>query len=197
MRIFFLLASLLFSSLSYANPVNYVLTFVVETGGSTSCSANPAPLGNFGCLAPGDTFKGTLSFDDSALLNEGVVQDVGPSTFNLQFGALFFTNTRPSFVTGFKHLDMTTSMNPSVMVENGELVDLLGYIYSHSDAPYIDFFQFSPNLFREAGRFHAVDFNLQADGSLSIEKVPEPATVLLVLPALLMIASRRRTRVLR
>ena len=175
-----------------ATPVNYSLTFRVDTASIlSSCPADPGPLGQFGCLAIGDTFIGTLAFDDSVLLKEGVVENTGTSAFNLQFGALFYSNTRSSVLRGFANTDHLTSMNPSVFVQNGELVDLLGFAYSFNGAPFINFFDEGPT--GERGRFLASDLGRNTfTGTLDIAAIPEPATLLLLLPALAMIAATRR-----
>lgn len=171
-----------FAASAIAGPlVGYRLTLTVE---SVRCDwgCDIAPLDGrrfFGNIATGQTFVGGFWVDADILAQDGIVNTAPVFDFRLPFGnALYSTGLDNITLAGFRNQYGLGAIAPGFKVSNGNVVDLVGDVYGMADSPFIDFFL--PTYMPHPNRFSAYDGAVAASGSLTVTRIPVPATLALL-----------------
>jgi hypothetical protein len=168
-----------------------------DDGFSSTCS--PAPIGSM--------YLGRFSVDDSVVSTDGAAKSGVLGYFYLQIESLVWGYNWPTDNTfaGFYDVNGFASA-PSFDVLNGQVVNLVGGVYSGGDDPAVDFSASAgptgarvPNTFAASGglpRWPAVGESLSflesGRGTMAITPVPLPAAAWLLGSALASLAWRRR-----
>jgi hypothetical protein len=175
--------------------VGYQMSLTVENVlCDTSCGD---PLSNgarfFGALSAGQTFVGGFAIDEDILATDGVVNSAPIYNLRMPFGnALYSTAADNMTLWGFRNQYGLGAIAPGFKILNGNIVDLVGGFYGGADVPFVDFY--SPPFLPDANHFWAYDGALGASGSLTITRIPEPATLALLVFGLAGIGVQRRLK---
>jgi PEP-CTERM motif len=140
------------------------------------------PLANgarfFGALSAGQTFSGGFAVDANILATDGIVNTAPIHNFRMPFGnALYSTGQDNKTLWGFRNEYGLGAIAPGFKVQNGEVVDFVGDFYGSIDFPYVDFYS---EYLPAANRFWAYDGVVGATGTVTITRIPEPATLALL-----------------
>jgi hypothetical protein len=159
---------------------------------SASCSDTlPIPYSgpSFGCLKVGDVYHGSFGVDAAILSTDGIVSDVPIFDFELAIGDMLLTTNGPDYLTrvGFRNRYGLGAIAPSFLIEDGQIVDLIGDAYgsgdgfgvewSMADAPLSG--RFSRNWFETWGGGNGAR-GITATGTLSLQRIPEPGSLALL-----------------
>ncbi|WP_280151228.1 PEP-CTERM sorting domain-containing protein [Piscinibacter sp. XHJ-5] len=164
---------------------------VDQVSNSPGCALN-LPL-TFGCLSTGQVFVGHFSIDSAILLTDGINNTAAISDFYLPFGNLIYsTGPDNTALATFRNQSGFASA-PGFLIENGQVVDLVGGLVGSGDVPFID--MHLPGVLPR-NRFSAMDASLTtAGGTLRIvTAVPEPETYAMWLLGIAGIALALRPR---
>jgi hypothetical protein len=174
----------------------YDIVLTVDQLEESPCGTPVA--GIFGCVRLGDAFRGHMTIDTSLLATDGFNFTATLVDFWLPFGDTLYS-TRPDneVLAGFSNgqtgpFDAGWPKAPGLVIQGGQVVDLVGNVHGSSDVPFIDF----SGSYLPSNRFLAVDGPTRALGSLLIASaVPEPESVVLMLAgvAMLLYVRVRRT----
>ena len=156
----------------------------------------------------GVTYSGTFSIDAAVLSTDGY-KDVGFESFYFALGATVWDSSRPdpdSDYSGSRFNNPSTSaagFGPwTLLVQDGELAGICCGVFSSSDFPWMDLYNWGygtdqgPMAFANVTglmdpRFIGNTRSFFAQGAFSIHRVPEPSTLLLLSIALSMLAIGR------
>lgn len=185
--------SMLLSTLGSANAalVRYELGLTIESvaGDNSPCSFPTGCPALFGPLTVGQTFLGRFSVDDSILSTDGRNNTAAIYDFFLPFGNLIYSiGPDNTALAGFRNEFGLGALAPGFIIENGQVVDLIGDVYGLGDVPFIDW----QGFVSQRNRFGAWDGFNGAQGSLTIAAVPLPSTLALLVLALGVLPFARR-----
>jgi hypothetical protein len=173
--------------------VGYQLKLTIENVLCDKSCGDPLANGVnfFGALSAGQTFVGGFTVDADILATDGVVNTAPVYDLRMPFGnALYSTAEDNMTLLGFRNQYGLGAIAPGFKILNGNVVDLVGGFYGGADVPFVDFF--SPPYLPDANHFWAYDGELGASGSLTITRMPEPATLALLVFGLAGIGVQRR-----
>jgi hypothetical protein len=198
-RIFAALALALSTSLA-AHAVSlssFDIVLTVDTLEDSPCGTPVA--GVFGCVRLGDSFRGHMTIDTSILATDGIHYAATLYDFWLPFGdAIYSTGPDNEVLGGFLNgqtgpFDPGFPKAPGLVIQGGQVMDLVGNVHGSADTPFIDF----SGSYLPSNRFLAADGPTRALGSLVIASaVPEPETWVMLLAGaamLLFVRVRRST----
>ena len=194
--------------LANASPAySYTFRLTVESGAANCPGGLPSPgtQAGFGCsTGPGTVWDGTFQIAlDASSLSDGAYStpflqmrlDTGDTHWD-HCAFIGSCSIDPSNVlAGYRDLvgpDYFNVSGPGFYVAGGAIIGFSGGFYCCADQAFIDFDYLHS---RGAGKFAANGTDsTYVRGTYVISQVPEPATVALVLPAILMIAMARARR---
>lgn len=181
-----------------ATLVFYSLTFNVDgvscaNGGTypTGCNEQPAFGPEFGNINPGDIYTGHFAVDSSILSTAGINSAASIFDFYLQYGpvGVYAQPLGTSLLFGFRNIHGFAAA-PSFLIENGQVVDIMGDVYGGADFPYVDF---DPSgLLTED--FVATDTVQNSFGTYSVARIPEPGSLAMFGAGLAALGLMRRRR---
>lgn len=161
-------------------------------------SQPPQYAPHWGCISAGDVYTGRVGINTSIMGSDGLFSmSGGPASFELQFGRLILGSvTLPDsihFFAGFasggcKGGAFAMWNCTTYRIEQGELAGLSTTAYLVSDSASI--------FFNPDGRFSGGGEGMSFDGTMTLNAVPEPATLALIIVAGLgSLAATRRARI--
>lgn len=174
----------------------YDIVLTVDQIEESPCGTPVA--GIFGCVRLGDSFRGHMTIDTSILAVDGLNFTASLVDFWLPFGnTLYSTGPDNEALAGFSNgqtgpFDAGWPKAPGLVIQGGQVMDLVGNVHGAADVPFIDF----SGSYLPSNRFLAADGPTRALGSLLIASaVPEPESIVLLLAglAMLLFARVRRT----
>ena len=174
----------------------YDIVLTVDQLEESPCGTPVA--GIFGCVRLGDAFRGHMTIATSILATDGFNFTATLVDFWLPFGdTVYSTGPDNEVLAGFSNgqpgpFDAGWPKAPGLVIQGGQVVDLVGNVHGASDVPFIDF----SGSYLASNRFLAADGPTRALGSLLIASaVPEPESIVLMLAgvAMLLYARVRRT----
>jgi hypothetical protein len=177
----------------------YDIVLTVDQLEESPCGTPVA--GIFGCVRLGDSFRGHMTIDTGTLATDGFNFAATLVDFWLPFGdTVYSTGPDNEVLAGFSTgqpgpIDAGWPKAPGLVIQGGQVVDLVGNVHGSSDVPFIDF----SGSHLASNRFLATDGPTRALGSLLVASaVPEPEAMVLVMAglAMLLYARVRRTTTL-
>lgn len=176
MRYWLGLAALLLSGMANAALVRYDIILTVEWFAELhGPCATDVGWGQFGCMSVGDVFVGRLDVPEELLQTDGeVIELTDAFEFLMPMGAFTFSKAGTQFRNG---VHKPFAHGPGVVIEGGEVVDLMGGPFTNADTSFVSAYPFGAR-----NTFWAYDEVVGATGTLTIARyVPEPGTYWLVL----------------
>lgn len=158
---------------------------VAEQGGSSFSCDHERSLNGFGCVRNGDVYVGRFAIDADLLDLDGINSSASIYGFHLVFGSegFYSTDSNRGLLSGFRNGSGFANA-PGFLIENNQLVDLVGGVYGLGDVPFIDMFGYA-GVPRNS--FAAYDGRYFAQGLMTIHRVPVPSTLALILPLLFVV----------
>ena len=190
-----------------AYPVTYSLSFLVDEfePGRGVCSATPTGTS---CVDPiGKLYTGYVVIDSSVLATDGRNQIGQLDALSIQMEDNIWAFNAPgnNSLVGFRGgaIGLGAS-SPGFDVLDGQLIGLEGGVFGASDAPFVDFLHPDPSsLTPDSYRFNAIgqpenfnDFSyvFEVQGVMTVSRVPEPATLAMLVVGLAGIGLQVRAR---
>lgn len=170
------LAGLAIASPAAAQLTGYDLVLTIESVQHVSPCQSASPFRqSFGCIEAGDSFSGSFAVDTAILGSDGLTQSAAIHDFYLPFGSLVYaTGPLNTALAGFRNPALGAAA-PGFLIENGQVVDFFGGVYSFADSPFIDM---NGSYSVARNHFYAYDGATAAYGTLSIASpAPEPDTL--------------------